>query len=402
VAGGLDAVGRLSGMVGTYLMLVMLVLIARIPWLERTVGQDRLIKWHRKISAWPIFLILVHVGTITWGYARASKIGLWSQYLAFLQHYSDMVEASIALVLLLVLAVTSYPTIRRKLRYEVWWTIHLSAYVAMALAFLHQVHTGIVFIGHPLAIAVWTGVFALVALSVIGGRVAHPLWFNLKHQLRVHSVEEVARGVYSVVIKGKNVQDLAVSGGQFFQWRFLAPGLLLHSHPYSLSALPNAPYLRVSVKSLGDQSSAVAQLTPGTRVFVDGPYGVFTRHKQMANRALLIGAGVGVTPLRALLEDLPQNVKVTVILRGSSEADLVHREEMKNLVTARRGTYHEVVGSRSEVELDAVLLRKLVATVASSDIYICGPQGFTASVVQAALANGASRDRIHQEEFSFA
>ncbi len=66
-----------------------------------------------------------------------------------------------------------------------------------------------------------------------------------------------------------------VSGGQFFQWRFIAPDLWWHSHPYSLSAMPRPPFIRVQHQtSLGMQSLAATRLKPGTRRFAQGPYGV--------------------------------------------------------------------------------------------------------------------------------
>ncbi|HUD15717.1 MAG TPA: ferric reductase-like transmembrane domain-containing protein, partial [Acidimicrobiales bacterium] len=68
--GLLIAGGRLAGFSGAYLMLVMVVLIARLPWLERSVGQDRLVRWHRRIAPWALGLIGAHVVLITLGYAQ--------------------------------------------------------------------------------------------------------------------------------------------------------------------------------------------------------------------------------------------------------------------------------------------------------------------------------------------
>jgi ferredoxin-NADP reductase len=157
----------------------------------------------------------------------------------------------------------------------------------------------------------------------------------------------------------------------------------------------------VTVKALGDQSSAVAHLKPGTRVFVEGPYGAFTRHVRRSELVTLIGAGVGITPLRALLEDLPQNVRVTAIVRASAVEDLVHREEIQTLISHRKGTLHEIVGSRHEAPLNAGTLRRLVPEVASSDVYICGPSGFTDQIAMSLARLRVNPDRIHLEEFSF-
>jgi len=224
---------------------------------------------------------------------------------------------------------------------------------------------------------------------------------NVRLQLRVADVVQEAPGTYSLTVSGRNLSRLAVSGGQFFQWRFLAKGLWWHGHPYSLSALPRPPFMRVTIKGLGDQSSAVAQLKPGTRVFVEGPYGTFTRHARTTNRVTLIGAGVGITPLRALLEDLPKNVEVSVIIRASTPEDIVHRDEVEALVKLRKGQFHEMVGPRQTVRIDAATLRRLVPHLSQNDVYVCGPSGFTEQVVEAASRLRVPPERIHFEEFTF-
>jgi predicted ferric reductase len=399
--GLLLAGGRLAGFTGTYLILVMIVLIARLPWLERAVGQDRLVGWHRRLGPWALCLIGAHVVLVTLGYARVAHTGFLHQLWLFITTYPDLLAAVVGFALLVMAGVTSIRIARRHLQYETWWVVHLYFYLALALAFAHQVVTGVAFLGHPLARAFWIVVWAATAGLVLVFRVLLPVVRNLRHRLRVVAVREETPGVYSLICTGRHLSDLAVSGGQFFQWRFLTRGLWWHAHPYSLSALPQAPYLRVTVKGLGDQSRAVAHLRPGTRVFVEGPYGAFTHHVRDSDRIVLIGAGVGVTPLRALLEDLPRGVEVTVVLRASTAADIVHRDEVVDLVARRGGRLHEVIGPRDAVQLDARTLRRLVPTLASSDVYVCGPGGFNDLVTASCVRAGVPGDRIHVETFSF-
>jgi predicted ferric reductase len=399
--GWLIALGRLFGFTGTYLMLIMVLLIARLPWLERTVGQDRLVRWHRRIGPWPIVLISLHVVSITLGYAQMTKSGPLHQLWVFLTNYPDMLAAMVAFGLILMAGFSSIRIARQKMRYETWWIVHLYTYLALSLAFTHQIVTGVVFLGHPLTRAFWIVIWAGTAGVVVTSRIVFPIVRNYRLQLRVADVIEEGPGIYSLTVSGKNLSRLAVSGGQFFQWRFLTRELWWHSHPYSLSALPRPPFMRVTVKGLGDQSSAVAHLRPGTRVFVEGPYGTFTRHARTTNRVVLIGAGVGITPLRALLEDLPCDVDVSVVIRASSPADVVHRDELEALVQLRKGTFHELVGSRGEVRFDASAMRKLLPRLAQSDVYVCGPSGFTDHVVASALKLGVPRARIHYEAFTF-
>jgi len=398
--GFLIAGGRLAGFTGAYLMLLMVLLIARLPWLERAVGQDRLVRWHRRIGPWALILITAHVVLITLGYAQLSKTGALRQLWIFLSSYPDMLAAIVGFGLLVMVAITSIRIARQHLKYETWWVVHLYTYLALSLAFAHQIVTGGSFVGHPLTRAIWIAVWASTAGLVLVYRFLLPLGRNLRHQLRIVSVRAEAPGVYSVICSGRRLDRLAVSGGQFFQWRFLTRGLWWQAHPYSLSALPRPPHIRLTVKALGDQSSAIAHLRPGTRVAIEGPYGAFTHHARSKDRVALIGAGVGITPLRTLLEDLPASVDVTVVIRASSTDELVHRDEVIALVEQRNGRLHEVIGPRDEVRFDARALRHLVPDLAERDVYVCGPGGFSDAVVIAARRLGVPSHRIHHEAFA--
>jgi predicted ferric reductase len=399
--GWLTLAARLAALVGTYLMLVMVVLMSRIPWIERSVGQDRLVKWHRRIGGWPIVLIATHIALVTGGYAQASSVGFLRQLWTFVVHYPDIPESLAAFVLLLVAGISSARIARQRLKYETWWRVHLCMYLALGLAFFHQIRIGAMFLTSPVTRWLWIAITLTAVASIVSFRFVLPLWRNLRHQLRVDSVRMVAPDTYSVIVSGRNLTRLAVSGGQFFQWRFLAPGLWSHAHPYSLSALPRPPHMRVTVKGLGDQSRAVARLATGTRVIIEGPYGTFTRHRLTSRRVVLIGAGVGVTPLRALLEELPSSSHVTVLIRAQTPKHVVHGREFAELVEQRHGHYVELCGPREQVRLDEHTLRSIVGNLHDADVFVCGPGQFTDDVVATAKLLGAKPDRLHFESFSF-
>ena len=162
--GGLrTAAGRLAGFTGGYLMLIMVVLVARLPWLEVSVGQDRVISWHRRVAPWAFGLIAAHVVLVTLGYAQAAQVGVLRQLWVFVTSYPDLLAAIAGFGLLVMAGVTSVRFARRRLRYETWWVVHLYVYLGLALAFAHQLVAGVPFIGHPLTRAVWIAVWACTA-----------------------------------------------------------------------------------------------------------------------------------------------------------------------------------------------------------------------------------------------
>jgi predicted ferric reductase len=392
--------GSLTGMVGTYLALMMVLLVSRIPAIERVLGQDGLVRWHRRLAPWPISLLVAHAVFITVGYAQAARAGLGHQIATLLSSYPDVLIATIGLGLMCLIGVVSIRAIRSRLRRETWWMVHLYMYLALALSFMHVIVLGPSFVGHPLTRLVWSLAWAGTAGLVLVYRFGLPAVRSLRHRLVVTEVRPEGPGVVSVICSGRNLDKLAVAGGQFFSWRFLTRGCWWQSHPYSLSALPQPPYVRLTVKAVGDHSASLARLRPGTKVMVEGPYGAFTRHAQVRPKALLMAAGIGVTALRSLLEDLPRNSAPVVVLRASRPEDLVLRKEVTELVKHRRGQLHELVGSRERVFISNVSLPKLVPDLHHRDIFVCGPAGFVADIVDLVKGLGVPDEAIHHEAFA--
>jgi predicted ferric reductase len=398
--GGLmTAAGRLTGLVGTYLMLVSLLLVARIPWIERAAGQERLVRWHRLLGPWPIVLLVAHAALITVGYAAASAGGVAPMAWQLVTQYPNVLAATVALVLMVTAGVTSWRVARRRLRHETWWTIHLYLYLAAALALAHQVTAGAAFVSSPTARVWWLGMWAATAGTVLVFRVLLPLWRSIRHGLRVVEVRPEGSGTFSVIMRGRGLHRLSVRGGQFLHWRFFKSGHVWQSHPYSLSAMPQNGHVRITVKALGDHSSELAGLKPGTRVAVEGAYGRLTREVLRRDRVLLLAGGVGITPLRALLEDLPQGIHPVVIVRASADDDVIFRQELEMLVNARGGRFEAVVGSRRDVVLDHRQLLRLVPDIADRDVLMCGPDGLVDQWKGSLSRLGVPMQHMHSESF---
>jgi ferredoxin-NADP reductase len=168
-----------------------------------------------------------------------------------------------------------------------------------------------------------------------------------------------------------------------------------------MSMVPTEERLRFTIGALGDHSTAMRHIRPGTRVFVEGPFGRFTAARSRAQGALLVAGGVGIGPVRALAEELVTAGRDVVVLHRAHSTDgLALSREFPAADTLR---YIPVVGRRRALGYDPLgprSMKRLVPDVARRDVFICGPEGMTETVVRSARALGVSRRSIHHEELS--
>lgn len=399
VRGGLTMfIGSTTGMAGTYLALMMMVMASRMPALERTLGQGGLMHWHRRLAPWPIALICAHAVFLTISYAQVAKNGVWKEAGVIVNTFPSMVTATVALGIMVAIGLISIRQIRTRIPRESWWLIHLLMYVALFLSFAHELVLGPSFVGHPLTREIWTITWLLAAASLVTYRVGLPVFRTLRHRLRVVQVTPEGPDVVSIILEGRDLERLAISGGQFFEWRFLTPQMWWQAHPFTVSAKPQPPYIRLTVKGVGNFSRALAHVKVGTPVAIEGPYGHFTTYARRRNQVLLLAGGVGVTAARSLLEDLPLKSRPVVVLRASGQDDLVLADEVEELVRHRKGTLHRLIGRRDEVGLDSVVT--LVPDIAKRDVYISGSEGFVRDATAMVRSAGVHADAIHQEAYS--
>jgi len=407
VGGYLTAAGRVTGLLAAYLLLVLVALMARIPWLEHRVGSDVLSRFHRALGEYTVVLASAHAILIILGYALQDHTNPISETVDVVLDYPDVLMATVALALLIMVGVVSARAVRRKMAYETWHYIHLYVYLAMALAFSHEFAVGTDFAESRRVRIAWSTVHILVAAALIFFRVVVPVHRSLRHKLRVVRVVGEGPGVVSIYLAGRDLSRLGAEPGQFFRWRFLTREQWWQAHPYSLSAAPDRRGLRITVKALGDSSHSLARVKPGTRVWIEGPYGAFTARRAERPRSLLIAGGAGITPIRALYETLPGTGSDVILLyRAGRTQDLVLYRELEGIARRRGFGLYPLIGARQaghpqadDDPLSHGALTRLVPDLASRDVYICGPPGLTRQATAQLRKAGVPRARIHTEAF---
>ena len=351
--------------------------------------------------------MLAHTVLITIGYAANDRISIPAEVSSLLGTYPGMIAATVGTALMVGVVVTSLVIVRRRLRYEAWYAVHLLAYAAIALAWVHQIPTGNDLTANAAASSYWNALYIATIVLLLLFRIAAPVFQAFRHRMRVAEVSVEGPGVVSLRITGRRLDRLDARAGQFFLWRFLTPGRWWASHPFSLSEVPDGRSLRITVKQVGDFTGQIAAIAPGTRVVAEGPFGVFTGAVRRRERSALIAGGIGITPIRALLEELPGDV--ALIYRVIREDELIFRQELEALAQGRGAALHYAIGDHNSPEGSQLLspehLRRLLPDLAERDIYVCGPPAMMRTVERnlrtpASGLPAVPARQIHTERFA--
>ncbi|MFE6946454.1 ferredoxin reductase family protein [Streptomyces chartreusis] len=399
---GTLSIAKFFGLHAGMLVMLQLLLVARLPWLDRRIGMDRLTVWHRWVGFLLLWSILAHAAFVVLGYARLDNTSVLATYLA-LRSVPASLLGMLAAVLVVLVAVISTRYLRRRLRYETWHALHLLLYLAVGASFVHELLETTTFKSSAPARIYWWGMWLLSFGALLVGRIGVPLWRNAYHRFQVEAVDPESDNVVSVRVTGRHLDRLPARAGQFFIWRF--PG---HHHwwlanPFSLSAAPDGRSLRLTAKAVGVTSAGLRNVPVGTRAYLEGPYGAFTSLHRTRPGVLLIAGGMGITPIRALLEeDLTGDVVVLYRVRSEGEAVLV--DEVRQLITDRGGRLHLLIGQTKEGALpfEPDSLRALVPDVTGRDVYVCGPPAMTAAVLSSLRRLKVPSQQVHAEKFSLA
>jgi predicted ferric reductase len=396
------AVGRITGLIGGYLLFIQLLMMSRVSWLEEWVGARDLLRWHRWLGTSLVVTVLTHIVFIVFGYAKTAQTGVVDQAWSIVTTFPSMISAVVATGILVVISLMSIRAARTKMPYELWHLMHLTGYLVLLLGYGHQVATGADLSGRFASIF-WPGLSALVIAALVWGRLIEPVWLNVRHRFEVAEVVGEGTNTFSIYIDGKNLEKLPAQAGQFMRWRFLTRNGWWQSHPFSLSAAPNPQWLRLTVTAVGGHTARLAEMEPGTPVWAEGPFGTFTAQRRTRRRALLIAGGSGIAPIRALLEDMPADT--IVIYRASRPDELVFREELEDLAERRDAWVRYIVGNRNDAGPRRLFtpdgMLGLVPDVNRRDVYLCGPPGLVGAAVSTLHELEVPDSQLHLDPFEF-
>ncbi len=404
--GILAALGRLSGLTAAYMILLQFFFMGRTPYLERAFGLDKLSQIHHSNGVRGFFFLVLHPILLFSAYRIFSDDPFLNELRVFFLNSRNIVLALIGLALFVMVVASSIYISRSRLKYESWYFVHLLAYLAVFGSFWHQIGLGTDILASKVFYWYWIGLYAFVFANHLAFRFARPVYRFFKHQFFVERVMRENYNTVSVYIGGRDLDKFNIHAGQFMIFRFLARGYWWQAHPFSMSMMPDGKQLRITVKNVGDFTAKMQEIKAGTKIFIDGPYGVFTDLFGVSEKVLMIAGGIGITPIRSLMERLlSRGEDVTLLYSTRTAEDIVFRREIDEVVSKYGGKVVYVVSDESEFNgekgrLDQEKIQSLVPDVNAREVFLCGPPPMMDAVILSLKNLGTSISRIHFEKFS--
>jgi predicted ferric reductase len=401
------SIGRLLGLLATFFALTQFMLMGRIAWIERSFGLDRLAVFHRINGYLAITLILLHPAFIIASYSILSGQNYIAQYLSTVQDTPYGWFAFISQVLFIAVVASSIYIARRRMKFETWYYVHLMVYAAIVLVPFHQFVSSPELAGSTFGRYFWLSLYGFVAANILVWRFALPVINFFRFNFRVTDVVAETPTTTSVYIKADRLSRLNIKPGQFVLVRILTPKLFLQEHPFSVSLLPGDDTLRLTIRKVGDYTTEIADLKPGARVVVSGPFGRFTKEVAVTSKRLFIAGGVGITPIRTMAEEAVARGTDSVIVYASrapedtplkSELDELSKSEHLKVLYVFSDVPDDFKGLKGRV--DGAMIKELVPDFAERDVYICGPPPMMSALVSDLSARNLTPNQLHYERFS--
>ncbi len=404
----LPALGIAAGFIGFSLMSLEFALISRIESAAEPFGEDSLQLFHNIMGVTALGFILAHPTLlIVSGYPAHCWLNPFSACAN-----TATITASLSVLALLLLIITSLWRKRLRIRYEFWYTAH--GLLALFVVFAALVHIFVLgrFTSTPIMKAIWILYATLVLGLIIWYKVWTPIrnWRN-KWQVIENKVER--GGARTLTLEPTGHSGFEFMPGQFAWLKTGRTPFGVGQHPISISSSSEEPpngRVSFTIKNLGDWSGEeVPALVPGDTIWLDGPHGVFSIDRLEAMGYVLVAGGVGITPLYAICQTMAdrEDIRPVLLFYGGSDLEsLTFREELEalqermnlQLIPVLSDPAEDWDGERGFIN-EEILTRYLPKQYKRYKYLICGPKPLMDAMEEALPDLGVPRQHILTERF---
>ena len=393
------------GYAGLAMMGLQFGLTARFRYVTQPWGEDVIYHFHRQISLVAVALVVAH--PLILFAVRPELLALLNS----IQAPWRARFAALSIYALIALVAMALWRAKLKLRYETWHLTHIVlALVAVAAGLLHMIGWGF-YLVDPWKRALWIGLTMFWIGLLFYVRIVKPL-FMLRRPYRVSEVRRERGDTSTLVMRPDGHPGFRFSPGQFGWLTVWGSPFRITAHPFSFSSSAEVADGRVemTIRNLGDFTIAIPELPVGARVYIDGPYGVFTIGNP-ADMHVLIAGGVGITPMTSMIRTLADrsDPRPVILLYGSKDWELItFREELETLKARLNLTVVHVLadpppgwtGERGFITAE-MFKRHLPPPYADHEYFICGPNVMMDAIEAALGEMQVPMSKYHSERYSF-
>jgi predicted ferric reductase len=391
------------GFIGLMVMALQFGLVARLQRVTAPFGMDALLQYHRQIGFAALAMVVAH--PIILFVDDPDKLAL----LDWPDAPNRARFAVSALVALALLIATSVWRKQLRLSYEAWQALHGVLSVAVvALSLLHMVGVDY-YLDHPFQRALWIAVGGVVVGLIAWRHVARPIAYRRRPWV-VDETRAERGDAWTLSMRPDGHDGMSFRPGQFGWVMVGGSPFALGQHPFSFSSsAERSDRVEMTIKARGDFTRTIAQVEPGTRCYIDGPYGLFTPDLHEGPGFVLIGGGVGITPLMSMLRTMAdrEDVRPCVLFYGSADYEsATFRDELDELSKRLALTVVHVIerphdGWDGEVGfIHAALVRRhLPGRFERYRYFVCGPIPMMDAMERVLHEVGVPGEHVHTERF---
>ncbi len=393
------------GYSGLAMMGLQFGLTARFRYVTEPWGEDVIYHFHRQISLVAVGLVVVHALILF--VTRPEMLAP----LNFIQAPWSARFAVVSIIAVIALVVTALWRVRLNIGYETWHLTHIAlAILAIMAGILHMMASGF-YLVDPWKQALWIGLTIFWIGLLLYVRIVKPL-FMLRRPYRVSEVRKERGDTSTLVMHPDGHPGFRFSPGQFGWLTLWGSPFKITGHPFSFSSSAEVTDGRVemSIRNLGDFTSAIHEVPEGQRVYLDGPYGAFTIGNP-ADMHVLIAGGVGITPMMSMILTLADqgDTRPVTLLYGSRDWEsITFREELEALKKRLKLTIVHVLadppagwtGEQGFITAE-MFKRHLPPPYADHEYFICGPNMMMDAIEKALGELNVPLSKYHSERYSF-
>lgn len=406
-----DEIASGAGMLAFAIILVEFVLSGRFRTVSAKIGMDVTMRFHQLLARTALALAMLHP------FLYGAEFNLPYPYdptrqLTLTRDIAGLSSGVLAFVLLPAFVILSIGRDSLPYKYETWRLMHGLGAVAISGALLHHTVSAGRYGRLPELTAVWMVLAGLALVSLIYVYLLKPLML-VRAPWKLNRVRQAGERTWEIDLEPDGHPGLRYDAGQFAWLNVANSAFSLRENPFSISSAPaGGGKLRFLIKELGDFTSTIGSLKPGTRAYVDGPHGSLVVTGRREPGIAFIAGGVGLAPLLGILRQmrLEQDRRPTLLVYGNRAAEqIVHPQELETLET-ELGT--EVVLVLSEPPegwsgrtgmIDAALVESIFKAPEMRDwlFVMCGPGEMMEIVEEALIAKGVPARQILSERFRY-